>query len=94
MPAGLEADAVAFHQGAFGIPQVPNQAHLAARGVCWFEREGLRVRLGADVNFRPATKAHPAIGVDDVPSMATALSAAGITVIVDEPLDGRSPLRV
>jgi len=52
------------------------------------------VRLGADVNFRPATKAHPAIGVDDVPSMATALSAAGITVIVDEPLDGRSPLRV
>lgn len=88
MPVGLEADAVAFYEGVLGIPHVPKPDHLAARGGCWFERGDLKVHLGVDVNFRPATKAHPAFIVDDVRSIAAAVAAAGFDVNDDEPLDG------
>lgn len=88
MPAGLEAVAVGFYEGLLGIPHVPKPAHLAARGGCWFEHGDLRVHLGVDANFQPATKAHPAFIVDDVRSMATALVTAGFVVNDDEPLDG------
>ena len=88
MPAGLEAAAVAFYQGILGIPHLPKPAHLAARGGCWFESEGLKVHLGVEANFRPATKAHPAFIVDDVRRMGAAIAAAGFAVNDDEPLDG------
>jgi catechol 2,3-dioxygenase-like lactoylglutathione lyase family enzyme len=88
MPAGREADAVAFYEGILGIAQVPKPIHLAARGGCWFEDRELKVHLGVDPDFRPATKAHPAFIVDDVRSLARAVAAAGLTVTDDEPLDG------
>ena len=65
MPAGREAEAVAFYEGVLGIPHVPKPDHLAARGGCWFEDGDLKVHLGVDAGFRPATKAHPAFIVDD-----------------------------
>ncbi len=88
MPAGGEAEAVAFYEGVLGIPHVPKPAHLAVRGGCWFERGSLKVHLGVDGNFRAATKAHPAFVVDDVRELAARLSAAGVAVVEDEPLDG------
>jgi catechol 2,3-dioxygenase-like lactoylglutathione lyase family enzyme len=88
MPAGMEAEAVAFYEGVLGIPQVPKPDHLAVRGGCWFEDGDLKVHLGVDASFRPATKAHPAFVVDDVRSMAAAVAAAGFAVNDDEPLDG------
>ena len=88
MPAGMEAEAVAFYEGVLGIPQVPKPDHLAVRGGCWFEDGDLKVHLGVDASFRPATKAHPAFIVDDVRAIATAVVAAGFAVDDDEPLDG------
>jgi len=88
MPAGGEDDAAAFYEGVLGIPQVPKPPHLAARGGCWFERGALKVHLGVDADFRPATKAHPAFEVDDVRSLAAAIGAAGYQVTEDEPLEG------
>lgn len=88
MPAGREAAAVAFYEGILGIAQVPKPDHLAARGGCWFEDGNLKVHLGVDPEFRPATKAHPALIVDDVRSIASAVAAAGFAVTDDEPLDG------
>jgi catechol 2,3-dioxygenase-like lactoylglutathione lyase family enzyme len=88
MPAGLEAEAVAFYEGVLGIPHVPKPDHLAARGGCWFEDRDLKVHLGVDASFRPATKAHPAFIVDDVRSLAAAVVAAGFAANDDEPLDG------
>ena len=88
MPAGREEEAIAFYDGVLGIPQVPKPVHLAARGGCWFERGDLRVHLGVDRDFRPATKAHPAFIVDDVRGIARAVIAAGFEVDDDEPLDG------
>ena len=88
MPAGLEADAIAFYDGVLGIPHVPKPDHLAARGGCWFEDGALKVHLGVDADFRPATKAHAAFIVDDVRAIAADLAAAGFAVDDDEPLDG------
>ncbi len=88
MPAGREADAVAFYEGLLGIPQVPKPPHLAVRGGCWFERGALRVHLGVDPEFRPATRAHPALRVTSVRALAAHLAAAGCRVVEDEPLDG------
>lgn len=88
MPAGREDEAVAFYRGLLGIPLIPKPPHLAARGGCWFERDDLKVHLGVDAQFRPATKAHPAFIVDDVQGLGAALAAAGHRVVSDEPLDG------
>lgn len=88
MPAGGEADAVAFYGGLLGIPHVVKPPHLAARGGCWFERGDLKVHLGVDRDFKPATKAHPALLVDNVRELARAICAAGFRVVDDEPLAG------
>jgi catechol 2,3-dioxygenase-like lactoylglutathione lyase family enzyme len=89
MPAGREAEAVDFYEGVLDIPHVPKPAHLAARGGCWFERGDLKVHLGVDPDFRPATKAHPAFVVRDVRAVVAACEAAGYRVTDDEPLEGR-----
>lgn len=88
MPSGREDEAAAFYEGLLGIPQVPKPSHLAARGGCWFESGGLKVHLGVDTDFCPATKAQPAFVVGDVQALARAISAAGYDVVDDEPLDG------
>jgi catechol 2,3-dioxygenase-like lactoylglutathione lyase family enzyme len=88
MPAGGEADAVAFYEGLLGIPHVPKPQHLAARGGCWFERTDLKVHLGVEEHFRPAAKAHPAFLVHDVRALAEVIASAGFTVVDDQPLDG------
>lgn len=88
MPAGGEDDATAFYDGALGITRVAKPPHLAVRGGCWFESGDLKVHLGVEADFRPATKAHPAFIVDDVQAFAREIAAAGYEVVDDEPLDG------
>jgi catechol 2,3-dioxygenase-like lactoylglutathione lyase family enzyme len=82
MPAGPEAEAlaIAFYEGALGIPHVAKPQVLAVRGGCWFERAPLRVHLGVEADFRPATKAHPALAVEDLAALTDRLRAAGIEV--------------
>ena len=88
MPEGREAEAASFYEGILGIAEVPKPDHLASRGGCWFENGDLKVHLGVDPDFRPATKAHPAFIVDDLRRIASAVAAAGFAVKDDEPLDG------
>jgi len=88
MPPGGEAQARAFYARVLGLAEVPKPAHLAVRGGCWFERGAVRIHLGADPDFRPARKAHPALLVDDLEALATALNAAGFATRDGEPLAG------
>lgn len=88
MPAGGEERAIAFYEGVLGIRHVAKPPHLARRGGCWFEDGELKVHLGVDPGFRPATKAHPAFVVDDVRRLAHEVAAAGHRVVDDEPLAG------
>jgi catechol 2,3-dioxygenase-like lactoylglutathione lyase family enzyme len=94
MPAGEERAAIAFYEGLLGIPQVPKPARLASRGGCWFEDGELKVHLGVDGDFRPARKAHPALSVRDLAGLVDRLTHAGVEVVDDEPLDGRTRVYV
>jgi len=88
MPAGREPEAVAFYEGLLGIDHVAKPPHLAVRGGCWFERGDLKVHLGVDPDFRPATKAHPALQVAGLDQLVDELRRRGVVVRDDEPLEG------
>jgi catechol 2,3-dioxygenase-like lactoylglutathione lyase family enzyme len=88
MPRGREAEAEAFYAGVLGIPRVPKPRALAARGGCWFERDGLRVHLGVETDFRPARKAHPALAVRGLQDVVGRLREAGCAIRRGEGLDG------
>ena len=86
MPLSGEDAARAFYCGVLGLTEVPKPAPLAARGGCWFEAGAARLHLGADRDFRPTQKAHPALAVADLPAFCTRLRAAGIAVRDDNEL--------
>ena len=88
MPKGGEDHARRFYAGLLDIPEVPKPHPLAARGGCWFERDGLRVHLGVEEFFRPARKAHPAFVVDGLEELAEELKRNGFPVVEDEQLEG------
>jgi uncharacterized protein (DUF302 family)/extradiol dioxygenase family protein len=66
MPAGGEADARGFYADVLGLPEIPKPADFAQRGGCWFETHAVKIHLGVDSHFHPATKAHPGLLVDDL----------------------------
>ena len=86
MPAGCESEARNFYQGLLGIAEAKKPSELAARGGCWFEDGEVKVHLGVEKNFVPATKAHPAFIVDDLAGLTSALTAAGFPISHDAPL--------
>ena len=88
MPAGEEDTARRFYGQALGMSEVPKPEELAKRGGCWFEDGDVRVHLGVQKDFRPATKAHPAFVVDDLHSLRTRLRDAGFPCEDDKPLEG------
>lgn len=88
MPPGGEDLARSFYGRLLGLPENPKPASLAGRGGCWFESDRVRIHLGVEQDFRPAKKAHPALLVSDLPVLVAALSAAGVEVVDDEPLEG------
>ena len=88
MPEGGEHLARQFYGDLLQLAEVPKPANLAARGGCWFERDGVKVHLGVEKDFFPARKAHPAFLVDDLEAMVARLTAGGYAAREDEPLDG------
>lgn len=88
MPAGGEVQARAFYAGVLGLSEVPKPADLAARGGCWFEGGGASIHLGVDADFRPASKAHPALLVYDLGAVRARLARAGIAFADGRPLEG------
>jgi catechol 2,3-dioxygenase-like lactoylglutathione lyase family enzyme len=88
MPAGGEDKARAFYCGVLGLAEVAKPSNLATRGGCWFESEGVKIHLGVDREFRPATKAHPALRVSGLAELIERCRRGGYLVVDDEPLDG------
>lgn len=88
MPAGGEARARAFYGDLLGLDEVPKPADLAQRGGAWFERDGVKLHLGVEADFRPARKAHPALRVEDLPELIRRLRRYGVSVVEDETLEG------
>ena len=79
MPGGEDSEraAEAFYEGVLDLRRVPKPPALAVRGGCWFEGPSVRLHLGVDDDFHSATKAHPAIIVDDLDVLCQRIVAAG-----------------
>ncbi len=90
IPAGGEAAARAFYGALLGLEEVAKPANLLARGGVWFQSATLQLHLGVDAAFHPATKAHVAFQVQDLPAVRVRLAAAGYAIAEDEPLPGYS----
>jgi len=88
MPAGGEPKARWFFGDLLGIPERQKPANLAVRGGVWFERGELKLHLGVEREFRPATKAHPALQVEGLPALVAKLRAAGCRLVDDDALEG------
>ena len=88
MPGGGEAKAVAFYEGLLGISQVSKPPNLEVRGGCWFESGPVRIHLGVEHAFSPASKAHPALLVDDLTAIRRHLIRAAVESVDDQPLPG------
>jgi catechol 2,3-dioxygenase-like lactoylglutathione lyase family enzyme len=80
MPPGRESEAEAFYAGFLGFVRIPKPEPMASRGGCWFASGPVALHLGAEADFRPARRAHPALVVRDLAELATAAEAAGIDV--------------
>ncbi|MFI1990201.1 VOC family protein [Actinoplanes sp. NPDC020271] len=90
-PAG-EAAARAFYSGVLGMTEIVKPPVLAARGGCWFRAGGWEIHLSPVPDFRPATKAHPGVLIDDLDGLAAILTAAGHPVDWDPHFPGHRRL--
>ena len=68
MPAGEEGTARSFFRDLLGMTEIPKPTELAKRGGCWFQSGTVQIHIGADKDFHPATKAHPALRCRDYAS--------------------------
>jgi catechol 2,3-dioxygenase-like lactoylglutathione lyase family enzyme len=88
MPPNQEQTARDFYSGVLGLAEKPKPDHLAKRGGVWFEQEALKIHLGVEQDFKPATKAHPGLLVEGLKELVERCERAGYRVVSDEPLDG------
>lgn len=88
MPAGGEDSARWFYGTLLGLPEIPKPEHLAKRGGCWFESPTVKIHVGVEEDFRPAKRAHPALMVEGLRTLAQQLKDAGVELVDDEPLEG------
>jgi len=88
IPAGEEERARDFYGRVLGLQEVEKPEHLRKRGGLWFSLGARQFHLGAEKNFTPAKKAHPAFLVGDVGTLKRALESNGYAVVSDEPLEG------
>lgn len=94
IPARGEDEARRFYIDVLGFTEVPKPAVQAARGGCWFECGSLRLHLGVDKDFHPATKAHVAFLTGDLDSLAARAREGGYRLAEDVPVEGYDRLFV
>jgi catechol 2,3-dioxygenase-like lactoylglutathione lyase family enzyme len=80
IPVGAEPEAERWWVGVLGFSLVPKPPSLAARGGRWFAAGDLAVHVGADPDFRPARKGHPALLVGSLDELVRRLEDNGVEV--------------
>jgi catechol 2,3-dioxygenase-like lactoylglutathione lyase family enzyme len=83
-PAGCEQQARSFFGGLLGLEEIEKPEPLRSRGGCWFRVGSRQLHIGVEKEFRPATKAHPAFGVNDTEGLFEKLSGAGVRCLWDD----------
>jgi catechol 2,3-dioxygenase-like lactoylglutathione lyase family enzyme len=90
MPVGAEDMARAFYSGVLGLAEIAKPAPLAVRGGVWFACGPAQLHLGADPDFQPARKAHPALVLADFPVFAAHLAGHGVALKLEQAVAGRA----
>jgi catechol 2,3-dioxygenase-like lactoylglutathione lyase family enzyme len=88
MPPGKEAKARAFYGGVLDMEELAKPPVLAARGGAWFQAGKAQLHLGVEAAFRPARKAHVALGIRDGAALRLKLKDAGHEVRDDDTMSG------
>ena len=88
MPAGAEERARAFYRDVLGFEELEKPASMQASGGAWFRSGEVEIHLGVEADFRPARKAHPALGVADADAAAARWAALGCGVEWDDRYPG------
>jgi catechol 2,3-dioxygenase-like lactoylglutathione lyase family enzyme len=88
MPRGEEDRARAFYRDTLGMIEIEKPAELAPRGGCWFASGSVQIHLGVEEDFRPAKKAHPALGCRDYAALLARLRARMLDVNEDGNIPG------
>jgi catechol 2,3-dioxygenase-like lactoylglutathione lyase family enzyme len=78
IPEGGEDEVRRFYVELLGLTEVPKPAPLAARGGVWLAGPGVALHFGVEGTFRPWTKAHVALLVDDLGALRAWLEANGV----------------
>ena len=94
MPTGNEERARGFYRDVLGMKEIPKPRALAGRGGCWFASGAAQVHLGAEEDFRPAKKAHPALVVEGLNEILAKCEAAGLPSRLDAEIEGRRRVHV
>jgi catechol 2,3-dioxygenase-like lactoylglutathione lyase family enzyme len=88
IPPGGEGASRTFWRDTLGMQEVAKPPVLAARGGCWFSGDGVEVHVGVEEHFVPARKAHPALLISGLRSLADRLEGRGIAVEWDGDFPG------
>lgn len=83
MPAGSDAQAIAFFAGVLGLEKIPHPPTLLQNGGAWFRAGTVELHIGIEDDFRPVRKGHPAMVVDDLDEIARRCEDAGYDVSWD-----------
>jgi hypothetical protein len=84
----LRSTSQTFLWEASGHDRVQKPQALAKRGGVWFQAGNHQLHIGVQADFVAATKAHPAIHVENLQLLRDQLLAKGLPVIEDEDLPG------
>lgn len=83
IPPGGEGEVRRFYVGLLGLTEAPKPQALAWRGGVWLAGTGTALHFGVDADFRPWTKAHVALLIDDLDALRERLERAGVQTSED-----------
>lgn len=83
IPSGEEERARGFYVGVLGFEEKVRPVPVSADGL-WVESGGLRLRLAAVRDFRPADSSHPSLRVSGLREVTRLCREAGCRVVPDE----------
>jgi catechol 2,3-dioxygenase-like lactoylglutathione lyase family enzyme len=88
IPSGGEERARAFYGEVLGLAEIEKPAEMAGRPAIWFASGPVSLHIRTDLEFRPASKAHPALLVEGLDVILSRCEAAGITTRPDASFNG------
>ncbi|MGE4611875.1 MAG: hypothetical protein AAED33_10900 [Paracoccaceae bacterium] len=59
---------------------------MKANGGIWFSNAGVSIHIGVEAEFKPTKKAHPALRVERLDTLADRLETVGFDVLWDDRL--------